>query len=124
MTGDALDLAVQRGGGASMRRHGDRIHLGVVPGQTVLDLDADEADQVATALHRAAAAARGVEPMTPAMLQRSVARIPGDEGWWASSGGMTYQRLAATLVARGLTGVEVLDVLETAYAAAAGEFGS
>jgi hypothetical protein len=48
--GDALDLAIEAGGVFSMRRHGSRLAVAVVPGQSVLSLTRDEALTVATSL--------------------------------------------------------------------------
>lgn len=55
--------------------------------------------------------------------KEAIARIPGDEGWWRTSGQETYEELAADLIAKGLAPGDAVSVLESAYAAAAGEFG-
>lgn len=63
--------------------------------------------------------------MTRAELLRAIEHIPGDDGWWHSDGQDTYRELAEELVDdAGMDHDKALSVLERAYGAAAGEFGS
>lgn len=62
--------------------------------------------------------------MSRAMLYRSIAAIPGENGWWSSSGHVTFTEIADKLLSKGFTTDEALELLEKAYGAVAGEFGS
>jgi hypothetical protein len=62
--------------------------------------------------------------MTLAELLALVDKIPGPDGWWHSDGQETFRALADEMVAVGMDHEQTLSVLERAYGAAAGEFGS
>lgn len=57
-------------------------------------------------------------------LEERVAAIPGDNGWWHSSNGATYLRLARLLRDSGVSEDLAVRVLTDAYFAAASEFGA
>ncbi len=63
------------------------------------------------------------DPMTREQLYAAIDAIPGEDGWYARSGGDTFRELADNLVTCGLTPERALSVLESAYGAVAGEFG-
>ena len=46
-----------------------------------------------------------------------------DGGWWHSDGQHTYKGLFLTLVGQGFTNREAVEILESAYGAAANEYG-
>ncbi|MEO3856199.1 hypothetical protein [Acrocarpospora sp. B8E8] len=56
-------------------------------------------------------------------LAEKIAAIPGGEGWWHSDGQSLYEELAQDLVARGYSEGDAVDLLASAYGAAAAEFG-
>lgn len=59
------------------------------------------------------------------ILRARVEGIPhGDDGWYHSSNGDTYEQLAVRLVALGLSEDDAVDVLSSAFHAAADEFGA
>jgi hypothetical protein len=60
------------------------------------------------------------DDMTPEQL---VNQFHPDE-WWHHDGGEDYVRLAAKLLSFGLAGTDIVDILGTAYWAAAGEYGA
>jgi hypothetical protein len=64
--------------------------------------------------------------MTPQERKRLADRIRAipHNGWWHVDGEETFVRLAVELVDAGLTADKAVDVLEWAYGAVAGEFGS
>lgn len=65
----------------------------------------------------------GEKRMTKRMFHDSIALIPGSAGWWHSDGGDTYRKLGDDLIAHGFTTDEALAFLDSAYGAAASEFG-
>ena len=56
-------------------------------------------------------------------LRVLVDEIPPD-GWWRRSNAETFTDLAQVLMDRGFTASAAVELLESAYAAVAGEFGS
>ncbi len=61
--------------------------------------------------------------MTKTEMDAAIAKIPGEPGWWCGDGEERFQQLGATLVSRGFSPAEALELLESAYGAVAGEFG-
>lgn len=53
----------------------------------------------------------------------AIDKIPGGNGWWHSSGGETYIALGKQLTEHGFTYDEAVDILSSAYSAAADEYG-
>jgi hypothetical protein len=60
--------------------------------------------------------------MSKKKLKKRINEIPGGE-WWHPHNGVTYLDLAKALMSRGFTENEAVEFLETAYGAAADEFG-
>jgi hypothetical protein len=56
-------------------------------------------------------------------LKVEVEKIPGDSGWWHSSGAEDFVVLGAELIGKGLDRYEALEFLIRAYWATANEFG-
>lgn len=50
--------------------------------------------------------------------------IPGDDGWWHTSGAETFADITAQLMDRGFTQTDAVDLLTSAFGAVANEFGS
>lgn len=64
---------------------------------------------------------------TPEQLRAAVHEIPGSDGWWytgGEGGEDTFNRLGEQLLQHGLSPAAAFEVLDTAYGAVAGEFGS
>lgn len=57
-------------------------------------------------------------------LSEKIESIPGSEGWWKSSGKEDFLKMAQTLIAKGFSEEEAVSLLESAYHAVSGEFGS
>lgn len=57
-------------------------------------------------------------------LRAEIAALPGGDGWWHAAGQEAVEGVAETLLARGLSEKEIVDVLGIVYAAVAAEFGS
>jgi len=57
-------------------------------------------------------------------LRKLIDAIPGDDGWWHSHNGDTYEELAIKLTESGLTDSAAVELLACAYAAASDEFGN
>lgn len=57
-------------------------------------------------------------------MREKIDLIPGDDGWWHTSNGETFHRLAVQLVRDGrFTEDEAVDLLTAAYFAVRDEFG-
>lgn len=56
-------------------------------------------------------------------LAEAIDQIPGGDGWWHSSGQEVFEGIAKQLLLKGLFEEEILQILEAAYGAVAGEFG-
>ena len=56
-------------------------------------------------------------------MRRRIREIPGDDGWWRTSGEDAYQDLAGRLREHGVPAEVVVDVLRGAFFAAAAEYG-
>ena len=57
-------------------------------------------------------------------MRRAIRKLPGSTGWWHCDGEDTYNELADKLTEHGFTFDEAVDLLGSAYSAAAGEFGA
>lgn len=55
--------------------------------------------------------------------RKRLAEIPGETGWWHSSGEKAFVELAEELASVYLSEDKALELLETAYGAVSGEFG-
>lgn len=64
-----------------------------------------------------------MKPTLSKGLIKKIDTIPGSEGWWHGDGVATYYTLARDLRAHGYSEEDVIDFLEAAYGAAAGEYG-
>lgn len=62
--------------------------------------------------------------MAKSKLRRMIDEIPHGDGWWHDSNADTYEGLAQRLVRAGVAVDEAVDVLASAFHAAADEFGS
>lgn len=56
-------------------------------------------------------------------VEKEVALIPGDAGWWHESGKDDFVMLAVELMDEGLDRYKALEILIRAYWATANEFG-
>ena len=61
--------------------------------------------------------------MSERRMRQLIKKIPGEQGWWHSSGEASFQSLATKLREHGVPAEVVLDVLTDAYLATAEEFG-
>jgi len=50
--------------------------------------------------------------------------IPGGDGWWKNSTGEAYKKAGDTLVEKGFTYDEVIDLLSDLFDATSEEFGN
>ncbi len=57
-------------------------------------------------------------------LQKRIAAIPGEDGWWSSGSEEDYMELAKELLSLGMTEERVVDFLDLAYWAAANCYGA
>jgi hypothetical protein len=57
-------------------------------------------------------------------LRAEIAALPGDDGWWHTAGADAFEGIAETLLARGLSEKEIINVLDIAWSAVAAEFGN
>lgn len=54
---------------------------------------------------------------TPEDLVAAIEAMGGDDGWYKSSSGETYQELGSLLLGRGFTPQEAFSLLESAHGA-------
>lgn len=59
-----------------------------------------------------------------AKLEKQIAMIPGEDGWWNSSGEETFNEIALKLSDKGINDREIIDILSDCYYAVSEEFGS
>lgn len=57
-------------------------------------------------------------------LEQMIDEIPGEDGWWKNSSQEDYQAAARHLAGRGMTDMDIYEMLQTLYWAAADCFGS
>mgnify|MGYP001604298744 CR=1 FL=1 len=63
-------------------------------------------------------------PPDQGLLRARINDIPhGNDGWWHDDTGDALERLARDLMAKGLSEDDAVDVLSSAFHAAANEFG-
>lgn len=60
----------------------------------------------------------------PPEVQQAISELPGADGWWHSSGQEDFEGIATDLLAAGLGGDAVLDILGRAFGAVANEYGN
>ncbi len=56
-------------------------------------------------------------------MRQWIKDLPGDDGWYHTQDGETFERLADTLEAAGVSSTLAEDVLTEAFGAVANEFG-
>lgn len=56
-------------------------------------------------------------------IHESIRTIPGENGWWNSSGQETFEEIASRLISKGIEEDEVLEILSYAYGAVASQYG-
>lgn len=57
-------------------------------------------------------------------MREAIKQIPGQDGWWSSSGEETFLAVADRMLGAGMEADDVVEILEQAYGAVANEFGA